>query len=268
MTGGGKTPGDVVDQVWIHPKRLAELANADLGDTKIFKGDYKVEDLTYKVTAFLNNKPGAYSSYAYETDTGLLVSATTRTTSANGKTQVYVARLLGHRQRNIPGLTGTNPAWVARISQFKYSGTWTFENSFDPGSIPMTFPMDHTVTFTRGGNNWTPYTTKSVVHFSHEQETKAKGITGSSGQYWIDPVALARLKKGQLIDEDPYSEERLVVDSVNRGAGAKTVVISSDLPGNNTLFTYDLTTGALTNFQTTSSGTGITIKLTLRDSPR
>jgi hypothetical protein len=133
-TGGGKAPGDVIDGVWIHPRRLAEIAAMDLPDMKVLRGNYEVEGVTYNAVSFVSLKPGSYQSYAYDTETGLQIAATTRTTpsttlleapqtAGNGSAQLYVSRLLGYRQRNVPGLNGANPAWVGRTRQLSYNGT-------------------------------------------------------------------------------------------------------------------------------------------------
>ncbi|MEO8288728.1 MAG: hypothetical protein ABI670_20100 [Chloroflexota bacterium] len=93
-TGGGKAPGDVIDGVWVHPTKLAELARTGIEGVKILQGDYTVEGVTYKAISFLSIKPGSYESYVYDTVTGLLVSTTTRTTptatqpGANGNAQL------------------------------------------------------------------------------------------------------------------------------------------------------------------------------------
>lgn len=266
--GGGKTAGDVVDSVWIHPTRLAELAEMDLGDTKVGKGDYTVEGVTYSVVSFVTNKTDFYDSYAYDIETGLLVSATTKKT-VNNSTQIYITRLLGYRQRNVPGLGRTNPAWVAKTPQLKYSGTWSFVNPYAPNDPAITYPMTYTVTLGKGGKTWVPFTTKSVIRLpSLKQESSGSGISTATGGYWFDPAALAKLKKGQVIDVDAHSEERVTVDSINRSSAVKTVTISSEIPGVTTLVTYDLTTGAMVNFQTSSSGTGITITLKLQNPPK
>lgn len=283
-TGGGKAPGDVIDGVWIHPARLAEIAEMNLQGVRILRGDYTVEGVTYKALSFVSMAPGSYLSYAYDTETGLLIAETGRTTPSNatttlldppqtaatGNAQLYVRRLLGYRQRNMPGVNGTNPSWVARTKQFNYNGTWTFTNPMGRGGPDesMVYPMNLAVTFSKGGKNWVPFTAKSVINMGYPQESTGSGVTGSGGQYWIDPKALARLKKGQVIDEDPYTQEKLVVGSVNKGTTVKTLAVSSELPGNRSLFTYDLTTGALIDFQTSSSGSGITIMLRLQNLPR
>jgi hypothetical protein len=280
-TGGGKAPGDVIDGVWVHPRRLEEIAATGLADMKVLRGNYEVEGVTYKAVSFVSIKPNSYQSYAYDTETGLLIAATTRMspstalleapqTAGNGNAQLYVRRLLGYRQRNVPGLNGTNPAWVARTKQLNYSGTWTFTNPMGSGSPSdtMAFPMDLSVAFGKGGKNWVPFTAKSTIHFSYDEVSTGSSVTGGAGQYWIDPKALAKLKKGQVIDEDPRTGERLVIESVGTRAGAKAVAVSSELPGNRSLLTYDLATGVLVDFQTTSSGTGITILLRLQTMPR
>ncbi len=280
--GGGKAPGDVIDEVWIHPTRLAEIAESNIEGMRILRGNYEVEGTIYKAISFVSMKPGSYHSYAYDTETGLLIAATTRTThnttlltppqtAASGNAQLYVRRLLGYRQRNVPGLTGTNPAWVARTKQLNYNGTWTFVNPM--GSNPneaMVYPMDLSVAFGRGGKNWVPFTSKSAIHYSRDyaQESAGTGVTGSTGQFWIDPKALSRLKRGQVLDEDPFTQETLSVDSVRSSSGVKTASLLSELPGNRSLFTYDLNTGALVDFQTSSSGSGITILLRLQNPPR
>ncbi|MEO8288729.1 MAG: hypothetical protein ABI670_20105 [Chloroflexota bacterium] len=165
-------------------------------------------------------------------------------------------------------MNGTNPNWVARTKQLNYSGTWSFTNPMGLNSETLTAPMTLNVTFGKGGKNWLPYTAKSVIDYSgYKQESTGTGVTGSSGQYWIDPKGLAALKKGQVIDTDPHTQEELVVQSIQKNTTVKTVVISSELPGNKSLLSYDLTTGALVDFQTTSSGTGVTILLRLLSPP-
>ena len=81
-SSGAKVRGDAVDGSWINPTELAQLQNAQLGDILVLRGDYVLNGATYHAISFATTTPGAYQSYTYDTQTGLLLSATTNTAGA------------------------------------------------------------------------------------------------------------------------------------------------------------------------------------------
>ena len=276
---GGRVGGDAVNGAWINPLELQQLQAANLDGQMVLRGDYPLGGTTYHAISFASTAPGAYQSYTYDTQTGLLLSATTSTAGATspvtapgepppqGNTQLTITRFAGLRQRNVPGLGGANPDWVARTGQLQYSGTYNFTNPVDPSSANLTFPMDLAVTLGQGGSNWTSFTARSQIGMPGSQPSEATGVTYGSGLYWLDPTALATMTAGQSIDQDPLTGERITVASVDPGNGATTVTIASDLPGVSSRATYDQAGGVLVGYSAHLAESGATIQLQLQNMP-
>ena len=279
-SGGSRVAGDVVDGSWIQPAELAQLQNQSSGTFMVLRGDWPIGTTTYHAVSFANTATDAYWSYTYDTETGLLLDATTSTAGATsplsapgegppqGNTELTVTHLAGVRQRAVPGWAAANPAWVARTRELDYSGTYSWTNPVDPSSGTLNYPMSETVSLGQGGANWAPYSVVTDIGLPGLQPTTSSGVTGPGGLYWFDPGALAGMKAGQTIDQDPLLGERDVVASVDPGPSGTTVTIASDLPGASFRSTYDVQTGVLVAYQgSTTATTGITIQLQLQSMP-
>lgn len=276
---GMRVPGEVVDGTWIHPARLAKLAEAQLNGVLILRGDYTLNGVTYQAISFANTTPGAYLSYTYDTKTGLLLSSTSNTAGATspvtlpgqappqGNTQLTVTRFVGYRQRAVPGLDGKNPDWLARTSTLRYSGTYNFTNPVDPSSANVTYPMNLTASFTKGGPNWASYTAQTYVQVPGSQPAESSGVTGVTGLYWFDQDALYAMKSGQVLDQDPLTGERVVVKSVASQPGGVVVTIGTELPGIALSASYDQTSGVLVSYTGRFASTGATYQLDLQGRP-
>lgn len=276
---GGKVNGALVDGVWIHPKLLGQLAATDLGGLLVLRGPYAIAGTTYDAVSFANPTPGAYQSYTYDTVSGLLLAATTSTAgptspvaAANepppqGNTQLTITRFAGVRQRSVPGLNGTNPAWVARTSRLDYAGTYNFTNPVDPSSANLTYPMSLSVTLGPGGPNWSSYQAQTFIQLPGGQPTQSAGVTGTAGLYWIDPRALAGLSAGQVLDRDPITGEVNSVASVGPGVAGPAVSFGTQLPGVQGQTTYDATSGVLLEYVAFQASNGTTVRLQLQRMP-
>jgi hypothetical protein len=277
-TSGAKVAGAAVDGTWINPTLLAQLQKSKPAGMLVLTGDYVVGGVKYKAVSFATTGAGAYQQYTYDTQTGLLISATTSTPGATsplaapgegapkGNTQLTVTQLLGYRQRTLPGINGTNPSWLARTSQLHYTGTYNWTNPVDPSSGTYTYPMDLKLTLSKGGKNWAPYKSTVYIQLGSLQPTNGSGVTGTTGLYWMDLTALKSLKAGQVLDQDKYTGERLTVAKVGTGSGA-TVVIDSQLPGITYEVTYDKTSGAMLAYEQQVQATGATIQLQIEKKP-
>ncbi len=278
-SSGAKVPGAVVDGAWIHPMRLAKLQEARLNGVLVLRGDYNLNGVTYQAISFANTAPGAYQSYTYDTKTGLLLSATSSTAGATspvtspgqappqGNTQLAVTRLVGYRQRTVPGLDGQNPDWLARTNKLYYSGTYNFTNPVDPSSANLTYPMNLTASFGKGGRNWASYTAQTHIQMPGNQPTVGSGVTGTTGLYWVDQNALNAMRPGQLLDQDPLTGERVVVESIASQSGGQVVTISSQLPGVTTSARYDQISGVLVDYVAHVASSGMTVQLHLQERP-
>lgn len=276
---GAVVPGAVVEGAWIHPAQLAKLQETRLNGVLVLRGDYNLNGTTYKAISFANTTPGAYASYTYDTKTGLLLSATSSTAGATspitsagqappqGNTQLTVTRLVGYRQRTVPGLAGKNPDWLDRTLNLHYTGTYNFTNPMDPSSANLTYPMDLTVSFAKGGWSWASYTAQTHIQMPGNQPTVGSGVTGTAGLYWVDQNALRAMKPRQILDQDPLTGEQVVVESVASESGGKIVTISSQLPGVATRAHYDQTSGVLIAYDAHVASSGTTIQLELQGRP-
>jgi hypothetical protein len=239
----------------------------------VLRGDYVVNGVTYKAVSFANTSPTNYLQYTYDTETGLLLSATTRTKGATspvaaegeaaptGNTQLTITRFAGYRHRMLPGIDSAKPGWLANTSQLYYGGNYWQTNPLDPTTGSYTYPMEVSVTFGSGGANWAPFTLRSQTQGS--QPTEASGVTGPTGLYWLDPQALASLSPQQVLDQDPVTGETIQVASIDSGR----VTLVSRLPGVETTTTYDQRTGVLVGYKMSAPRTGATIELGLQRGP-
>jgi hypothetical protein len=280
VNSGGKVPGTVLDGTWINPTTLRQLQEVNNNGLLVLRGDYPLNGVTYKAISFASTGAGgSYSQYTYDTESGLLLSATTSTKGATspiaapgqappqGNTQLTVTRLAGYRQRSMPGVDGSNPGWIANTKQLIYGGTYRLTNPVDPSSGTINAPVDFSISIGASGRNWATFTARSQIQYQGYQPTETNGATGSSGLYWVDPQALASLRPQQLLDQDPLTGEKVEVVSVGSGPRGAVVTIVSRLSGSDTTMAYDQTTGVLVGYNTTSTRTGVTIDLGLQRGP-
>jgi hypothetical protein len=282
VTAGAKVPGAEIAGCWIHPARLAQLQEVRADGLLILRGDYPLNGTTYKAISFAFTTPGAYQQYTYDTQSGVLLSATTSTAGASspvsgpegptqGNTQLTVSFFARVRQRTMPGVDGVNPEWVGRTRRLDYSGTYLWRNPVDPTSGTVTSPMTIGVAVQPGGNEWAAYTAQTTIQALGSSAT-GSGVTGPTGLYWLSPQALAAvaaMRAGQVLDKDPITGEQVVVQSVGRDAatGRNLVTIASRLPGITTSAGYDTTTGVLAAYAAQIPGSGTTIGLQLQGGP-
>ena len=276
MTTGARVPGAEIDGLWVNPARLAQLQEMQANGVLVLRGDYPLNGRTYQAISFAVTTPGAYQQYTYDTQSGVLLSATSSTAGATspvtapgepppqGNTQLTVTFFAGARQRSVPGADGVSPDWVAHTSRLDYRGTYHWANPVDPSSGTFTSPMSMGISLTRGGPVWASYAARTAIEGLGV--TTGSGITGPTGLYWLSGStlsALAKLPVGQVVDQDPVTGEQLVIESVGPGA----VTLDSRLPGITTRAGYDTGTGALTSYAAQVPATGTTIDLQLEGGP-
>ncbi len=280
LTGGATDPGAAAEEIWVHPELLARLPETDAGELKILRGEYDLEGVTYHAIAVANLDPAAYSSWIYDTDTGLLLSGTTRTQGraaavhAEGEdplpasTQVTLIRFLGVRQRDGAGLGTAPPEWAQPGTSLEFSGSWIFVNPYDPTGPPVVYPAWLGVAFQGGGPSWLEYGAEMLVDFAGVPNlTTATGVAAGGGPYWIDPATLSFAQEGKVIDEDPITGEVVSVEWVGPGPAGEAVTIASQLPGISSRATYDVGTGVLLGVERTEESSGITTQLGLDSLP-
>lgn len=278
LTSGGRYSTSSVMDLWIHPTILAQLEKTGVPGMLVLHGPYDVFGTTYDAIGILDNSPGSYHSYVYNSSTGVLLAATSRTEGKKSplkpeggdppqaNTLITITRFVGVRQRNAPGLNTQNPTWLARFPQLSYSGKYVWTNPYDP-TTTFTYPMEFSVKFGKGGTTWLPFTSVTTIHIPTLQPTKGSGVATGAGIFWVDKTVLQRLKAGQKIDEDPITSEVVTIETVGTSGGKKTVLVSSEMPGISTKFTYDANTGALITYTATVELMGSTAQMAIDKAP-
>jgi hypothetical protein len=262
---------DELAGVYVDPGSLGQVRSQDLGNGfQILRGPYSFAGATYDAVSLVDTDPANYSSWTYDTATGILVASTTRTRGQQsplaapgelppeGNTTLVVSRFLGSRQRDVPGLQGTDPAWTDASPELAYSGTYTLSDPVATGGLTFTHPMTFTVDVGRSDTVWKPFTATGVVDVDGvPQSQQTTGVAGPSGLYWVDPSALVSLVTGEVVDRDPVTGAVTSVSSIDGGSDGTTVTIRSQMPGVGFELRYDESSGALVAFHESLAGIDI-----------
>jgi hypothetical protein len=273
--GGARQPGAVVDGAWVNPDALRQMMTTGYGEFMVLHGPYVLGGTTYDALSFVAQSGGAYQSSTYDLGSGALLSTNSSTQGAGspirgpndnpqGNVQLSLTRLVGVRQRSLPGMGAPAPAWVATTPQLLYTGTYTQANPADPGAGTWAYPMRSTITFSEIGSTWAAFTSRTVIDVNgYEQATDGAGVTSSTGLYWYDPAALAAMSPGGLIDEDPATGARFSVESVAPSASGTLVTLITAMNGVTVRAGYERDSGVLLTLEIVQAVTGGTIQLQL-----
>jgi len=273
--GGSRQAGTVVDGAWVNPDALQQVLATGYGDLLVLHGPYVLGDATYDAISFVAQSQGAYQSSTYDLASGALLSTNSSTKGADspvhgpldnpqGNNQLSLTRLVGVRERVLPGSGAPVPSWVAPGQQLTYSGTYTQVNPLDPTAGPWVYPMQSTISLGEVGPTWAAFTSHTVIDVNgYEQPTEGAGVTGPTGLYWYDPAALAAMSTGDQLDEDPVTGARISVEAVEPGAYGTLVTITTAMDGVTVRTGYDVGSGALFTLEIVQDVTGGTIRLDL-----
>lgn len=273
---GAKVAGAAVDGAWMHPALLQQYLSQQTAGILVLRGPYPLNGRPYSAVSFVSNSGSAYTSYTYDAQTGILLSATTSTAGATspiaapgenppvGNSQLTITRFLGMRQRNMPGTGSAVPAFAARGGTLQYGGTYFWTNPVDPSSGAFQYPMTYQVQLSPGGASWMSFRGQSVVQGFLGAQPEQTGVSaGNGGGYWYDPASLAGMQPGQVLDKDPLTGGQVVVS----GAQGNVIAIDDQIPGIGQRRQFDVRSGALVSFDLQTPASGISIHLDLQGSP-
>ena len=274
--GGATVDGTSLDGSWMAPSALEQAVAAGVVGVLVLTGEYQFGDRIVPSVSFVTGLGSSnYQSQTFDRETGLLLSSNGSTagpttpftiegqpTPVTGNTQLTMTRLASVRQRNLPGQNAAVPDWVAGTTTLSYAGNYNWTNPIDPSSGNLDFATEHTVSLGERGSTWAAFTARTFVPgLAHD--TTTPGVGGGVSFYWWDPQALQGMSQGQTLDEDPITNERLVVSyRGSSSTGTEVVVIESQMPGVETRSTYDMT-GLLVAYEVFHGSGGITISIEL-----
>ena len=239
-------------------------------DLQVLRGTYWLGETPVEAVSFLSRSQGDYASTVFDEASGMLVATTGRYKAAGsrvhgpldmpeGNVQIMHTRLVDVRERLLPGLGAAAPAWVAPGTQLTYAGEATVSDPFDPNGFSASWPVEVLVTLDEVGDSWATFRSTTATDFDgYVERSDASGATGSTGLYWYDPVSLAAMTPGTVLDEDSVTTARLSVES----ADAVSVTLLTEAPGVTVRATYEIASGVLTGLVLEQGMGAATLQLT------
>jgi hypothetical protein len=256
------TGGDL----WMHPDALAELAReasdqppfdpTEYNGMWIRRRDYTIDNATYDALQIISVRDSGKGVWIYDMASGILLYASDVTAldvqknrsgqdlSPGGST-VRFTTFKGSRDLDLPWKDDPSPSWLGKIRHFDYEGDF---NVHVPGSPPTPFKLSVAVEVQRSGPGWMLSEATSRAQTPGALPDVGIRIGGDCqlGGGWISAHGLQRLEVGQVIDEDPLTRVRTVVDHVDR----EFVTLRQEGPRQQAQLTYRKTNGMLVRMQT------------------
>ena len=268
-----RVAGDQVGLAWIRPDLLATMKTGDLGRVLVLRGEVTVAGKAYQAVSLVDPTAGAYSFFAYDSVTGVMLFSALRMAAVDGApapAQMSLTELRGVRQLATPGLGAAVPGWLAQGAELAYAGTHEFVLSpLDPMNSTQTSTVSWRTKFTQVGATWALYESSGTVTstLGATTELAGAGAIGGTGPYWWDPTALAGMTAGQVLDTDPHTGYTLTVREVTQATAGPVVVIAGAMPGLQAETRYDTATGVMVGQTVAIESTGTTIRLELQQMP-
>jgi hypothetical protein len=221
-------------------------------------GNYPLEDTTYPATILLSGN----SSTTFDTSTGLVLVSTDNAVGMrlpellpvpDTGTQLSYARLLGMRQRAVPGTGAPVPGWLRQGTVLEFTGI-----------DQQLYPLDAraTFTYTDVGPDWARVHAARTSGYGVASVTgESWAISGGAGPFWYDPVALGGMARGDVLDQDPLLGMVTRVAGTGAWALGEYVQILTSGPGTEMLFTYDRATGVPLGYSLAQGGATFAVTL-------
>jgi hypothetical protein len=223
------TPG--AGSTWVNPSALTDFPASKTvpatGDMEflILRGNYNVNGQDYNAITFSyqTTDPNKQDrqDWTYDTVTGLLLHFGYNVVSDEGGQMLIQQKLVQDRQIDVPWAGDATPP-AASLDQLSYAGQI---GTFVGGRC---FPsaLSKVAAKTAAGADYCVYTvtTQNAVTGA-SSATAITGVAQEVSPYWIPPDGLAALTAGQVLDDDPVTHVKLVVDSLGSYKGRPTVFL-------------------------------------------
>jgi hypothetical protein len=242
-------PGDY----WMDPAKLASLHTAPAEHVLVTRVAWKAGDNTVDGIRVQVLNGSSYSDHIYDAKTGLCVHVASSSRGAppklvgpgdfgRGDTTITRNDFVASRDVTIPWANEPTPDWVASIRALHYRGSITSHGPLP--TVPNTLTLD--MEATARGRNWAQFSATSTQRTQGAPEIPPSKSELASGRsefdgLWAGPAALAQLRQGQVLDEDPVTKMRTVVSRVDDS----TVVIAAANAAGEIDNQYDKRTGIL-----------------------
>lgn len=238
MIGTGVLMGtlDQCGDYWISPAKLAALPNDPANGSTVTQTTWKIPTGNVPAVEWTVQTTKSIETHVFDAKTGLCYhfSTNSKSAAANGD-------FLGMRDMNVPWAHEAPPPWVANLKALHYQGQMVMRAM--PQVIPTRLKVDATVA--DRGKGWVLFNLSTITQVGNSPPIPQNDQI-VSGQYqiggiWAGPAALAALKKGQVLDEDPITHVKTIVSNVT----GDTVAITRANGAGQWDFQYDKQSGIL-----------------------
>ncbi|MBK8095743.1 MAG: hypothetical protein IPK26_01465 [Planctomycetes bacterium] len=221
-----------VGEIWIHPARLAAMAEEDTPRLRVRRVRYPLDGREYDAITTQLQGPEGYWRNTYDLATGLLLVHTScaigksilTQVGANmagagaGSTTVATMRFLGLRELALPWAGQALPEALGAGQRLTYRGEAT--NSLGQGIVA---PWPHLAEFlieqVNGGFALGRLWTRTDYGAGTPSESQGPIVLGAgqTSPLFIDPAVLRALRPQQRLDQDPLLRRELAVLGVDQG---------------------------------------------------
>jgi hypothetical protein len=241
-------PGDgtLISGHWLEPSQMDQLSKLPPAGCVVTRGPWKVGDHTFDAVVFSSQQPTLEFVSVYDPQTGLLLhrgmisqgpppAMVVPGQVPHGNALLMFQDLAAERDLAIPWANEPMPNWVKQLKVLHYQGT------AQTGTIP---PLQEGWDFAiqEVGDGW--------VHTETSRSIAGRPVAGTTKMYygpaqfagiWAGPVALSKLQKGDVLDDDPITKMKFAVAFVDN----TSVAISESNMTGEIDWSYDKTSGML-----------------------
>jgi len=243
-------PGDY----WMDPAKLASMHTAPAENLLVTRVAWTTGGKTVDAVRAQRIRPPEYSDHVYDAKTGLCLHVASSSEGApaklvgpgdtgRGDTTITRNDFVSARDIAVPWAKEAAPEWVGSLRALHHRGSIISRGPLP--TVPNVLAMDLEVQ--ARGRGWLQVSGRSSQQMQGAPSPMGGRISLAFGAsqwdgLWIGPAALAQLRAGQVLDEDPVTRMRTVVAQSD---DARVVIAMSNAAGeiDNQ---YDKRTGMLT----------------------
>ncbi len=249
-TWGAVGPAGAAGDFWANPAILRRAVGMEGQGTTVVRMPYQIQQRTYQAIRIQYESQRARHVYVYDEPSGVLLRGLSSLKRGGELQPVYHSEYRGTRTVQIPWARDAVPNWLATVRRLQYSGSHAVTL---PGSPVIPLSLSATAQIANRGINWLQYhLTMQIggVQGAPPQVSQVEAVSGYAqiGGLFVSPAGLAKLRQGQTIDRDPFTQ----VTATVAGAGQGLVTLSEVGPGQRTDFSYNARTGMLTALRLTN----------------
>lgn len=242
-------PGDY----WMDPGKLASLHSYPSQHVLVTRVPWKTGDHATEAIRVQVVKPGSYSDHVYDARTGLCLHFASSMEGAppkyvgpgdmgRGNTTLSRSDFVSARDLSLPWAGQAMPAWVSGLRALHYRGPIVSRGPLPSGNSVFFADME----LVARGRGWVQFSStagKQIQGAPAIPPGKGEITFGRNqlGGLWIVADALANLRNGQVLDEDPVTRMQTSVTKADN----KSVVIASRNAAGEIDSEYDRATGML-----------------------